>query len=80
MIGNSVKSDVLPVLAIGGNAIHVPYESHWELDKIEHRGAEAEGFFEAASMLEVPQVLEQIAAQLLARKAAKVRARLTKGR
>ncbi len=62
MVGNSVKSDVLPVLAIGGNAIHVPYESTWELDKINHRGAEAEGFFEVVSMLEVPRVLEQIAA------------------
>ncbi len=62
MVGNSVKSDMLPVLAIGGNAIHVPYESNWELDKVEHRGAEAEGFFEAATMFEVPRVLEQIAA------------------
>ena len=62
MIGNSVKSDILPVLAIGGNAIHVPYESHWVLDQIDHRGAEAEGFFEAPSMHEVPRVLEQVAA------------------
>ena len=62
MVGNSVKSDMLPVLAIGGNAIHVPYESHWELDKIDHRGAEEEGFFEAETMFEVPRVLEQIAA------------------
>ncbi len=62
MVGNSVKSDILPVLAIGGNAIHVPYESNWELDKIDHRGAEAEGFFEAVSMHEVPRVLEHIAA------------------
>jgi putative hydrolase of the HAD superfamily len=25
MIGNSLKSDVIPVLAIGGHAIHIPY-------------------------------------------------------
>ena len=62
MVGNSVKSDILPVLAIGGNAIHIHYESNWELDKIDHRGAEAEGFFEAAAMREVPRILEQIAA------------------
>ena len=62
MIGNSVKSDILPVVAIGGNAIHVPYESQWELDKVAHRGAQAEGFFEAPTMLEVPAVLEEIAA------------------
>lgn len=29
MIGNSVKSDVLPVLEIGGWAAHVPYEITW---------------------------------------------------
>jgi putative hydrolase of the HAD superfamily len=25
MIGNSLKSDVLPVLAIGGHAVHIPF-------------------------------------------------------
>ncbi len=62
MVGNSVKSDILPVLAIGGNAVHVPYESTWDLDKVDHRGAAAEGFFEAATMFEVPRVLDEIAA------------------
>ena len=32
MIGNSVASDVLPVLAIGGRAIHVPYHITWALE------------------------------------------------
>ena len=62
MIGNSVKSDILPVVAIGGHAIHVPYESTWELDRVDHRGAREEGFFEAETMFEVPRVLEEIAA------------------
>lgn len=62
MIGNSVRSDILPVVKIGGNAVHIPYESTWELDKIDHRGADAEGFFVAESMSEVPRVLEEIAA------------------
>ncbi|MCU0419491.1 MAG: HAD family hydrolase [Cyclobacteriaceae bacterium] len=29
MVGNSVKSDVLPVLALGGQAIHIPYHITW---------------------------------------------------
>jgi len=29
MVGNSVKSDVAPVLAIGGKAVHVPYYTTW---------------------------------------------------
>lgn len=35
MIGNSVKSDVLPVLEIGGHGIHVPYHTTWEHEKVE---------------------------------------------
>ena len=37
MIGNSLKSDVLPVLAIGGYAAHVPYHTTWEHEKINHK-------------------------------------------
>jgi putative hydrolase of the HAD superfamily len=36
MIGNSLKSDVLPVLNIGGHAIHVPYHTTWAHEVIEH--------------------------------------------
>jgi putative hydrolase of the HAD superfamily len=35
MVGNSVRSDVLPVLAIGGRAIHVPYSVTWALEHAE---------------------------------------------
>ncbi|MDG2427794.1 MAG: HAD family hydrolase [Acidimicrobiales bacterium] len=33
MVGNSVKSDVLPVLAIGGQAFHVPHTTTWVLEE-----------------------------------------------
>lgn len=29
MVGNSLKSDILPVLEIGSNAVHIPYETEW---------------------------------------------------
>ena len=35
MIGNSLKSDVLPILNIGGHAIHIPYHTTWEYEKID---------------------------------------------
>jgi len=35
MIGNSLKSDILPVLNIGGHAIHIPYHVTWGHEKIE---------------------------------------------
>lgn len=36
MIGNSIKSDILPVLAIGGHGFHVPYHTTWAHEKVEH--------------------------------------------
>lgn len=36
MVGNSLKSDVLPVLAIGGHAVHIPYHTTWAHEKVEH--------------------------------------------
>jgi putative hydrolase of the HAD superfamily len=38
MVGNSVRSDVLPVLEIGGRAVHVPYEITWSLEHADHDG------------------------------------------
>ena len=30
MVGNSMRSDILPVLGIGGLAVHIPYHITWE--------------------------------------------------
>jgi putative hydrolase of the HAD superfamily len=38
MVGNAVRSDVLPVLAIGGRAVHIPYEQTWSHEVAEHDG------------------------------------------
>lgn len=35
MIGNSLKSDVLPILNIGGFGVHIPYHTTWEYEKID---------------------------------------------
>ena len=34
MIGNSLKSDVLPVLEIGAYAIHIPFHITWEHEMV----------------------------------------------
>jgi putative hydrolase of the HAD superfamily len=36
MIGNSIKSDILPVLNIGGHGIHIPYHITWAHEKVEN--------------------------------------------
>ena len=33
MVGNSLKSDVIPVLAIGGWGVHVPHDLTWALEQ-----------------------------------------------
>jgi putative hydrolase of the HAD superfamily len=35
MIGNSVRSDILPVMSLGGHAVHIPYHLTWELERVD---------------------------------------------
>jgi putative hydrolase of the HAD superfamily len=35
MVGNSLKSDVMPVLNIGGHAIHIPFHTTWAHEHVE---------------------------------------------
>jgi len=35
MIGNSLKSDILPVLEIGASAIYIPFHTTWEHEKVD---------------------------------------------
>lgn len=36
MVGNSLKSDILPVVELGGYGVHIPYKITWEHEKVEH--------------------------------------------
>ncbi|MFC3415271.1 HAD family hydrolase [Algoriphagus hitonicola] len=36
MLGNSLKSDILPVLELGGHAIHIPFHITWIHEEIQH--------------------------------------------
>ena len=58
MIGNSLKSDVLPVLAIGGHAVHIPFHTTWAHEKIDHEVAH-KNFSTFQKITEVLQKLEQ---------------------
>lgn len=35
MVGNSLKSDIIPVANLGAHAIHVPFHTTWELEQVE---------------------------------------------
>jgi putative hydrolase of the HAD superfamily len=56
MIGNSLKSDVLPVLSIGGHAIHIPFHVTWGHEKIEYE-VNHENFKQFTSIREILTLL-----------------------
>ena len=37
MVGNSIRSDVLPVLEVGAHAIHIPYHTTWVHEEVDHQ-------------------------------------------
>ena len=56
MIGNSLKSDVLPVLNIGGTAVHVPFHTTWAHERIDHEIVHNK-FYAVENIIEVPKLL-----------------------
>jgi putative hydrolase of the HAD superfamily len=57
MIGNSLKSDILPVLEIGAAALHVPYHLTWMLERTDQVPAAPGRFFQLGSLKELPALL-----------------------
>jgi putative hydrolase of the HAD superfamily len=62
MIGNSLRSDVLPVVELGGHAAHLPYPYTWEWEHVADADAERQGFHELTSIRELPGLVERLSA------------------
>ena len=60
MVGNSLKSDILPVLDIGARAVHVPYHLLWEHEQVDPPAGPLDGMWELASLSELPALITQI--------------------
>lgn len=56
MIGNSVKSDILPVTNIGGKAIHIPYAITWQHER-HPESPKKSGYVALASITEILEFL-----------------------
>jgi putative hydrolase of the HAD superfamily len=56
MVGNSVRSDILPVLALGGRAVHIEYELTWEMEVAEADKSHA-GYWELDTIRDLPALL-----------------------
>lgn len=55
MVGNSEVSDIAPVLALGGWAVHVPYRTTWSLERAEP--VQHDRRLTVASLADVPPLL-----------------------
>jgi putative hydrolase of the HAD superfamily len=61
MVGNSLRSDVLPMLAAGGWGVHVPHELTWALEEA-GEPQDAPRFLRLATLAELPATLATLAA------------------
>ncbi len=57
MVGNSLKSDILPVLELGGYAVHVPFHITWEHENSEEKISNPR-FTEAKNIVELLTILD----------------------
>ena len=59
MIGNSLKSDILPVCQIGGNAIHIPFHDTWVHERLETHQVNGVEYLELNDVRELVDILRR---------------------
>jgi putative hydrolase of the HAD superfamily len=57
MVGNSIRSDVLPVIEMGGHAVHIPYETTWEHEIVPEEELAGREFIRLAHIRELPALI-----------------------
>lgn len=57
MVGNSLKSDVLPIVQLGGNAIHIPYQTTWAREIVSAEDLENYKYTEMRAMTDLLDLL-----------------------
>ena len=57
MVGNSLKSDVLPLIEIGAQAVHIPFHTTWAHEEVSRERANEAEFLTLSDAKELLQVL-----------------------
>ena len=57
MVGNSLKSDVLPVVGIGAQAVHIPFHTTWQHEEAESQSQENADYLTLSSIADLPGYL-----------------------
>lgn len=60
MVGNSLRSDILPVVSIGGYGVYVPHRFTWAHEVASDVGSDLERLFQIDSIKELPGILEKL--------------------
>ncbi len=60
MVGNSLKSDVLPVVELGGLGVHVPYHITWEHEAVRVMDRETASYHTLQSLDQLPAFLARL--------------------
>jgi putative hydrolase of the HAD superfamily len=60
MVGNSLKSDILPVLALGGAGAHVAYHLTWAAEHVEDAPRPGARFFPLTTMTDLLPVVARL--------------------
>ncbi len=59
MIGNSVRSDILPLVEIGAKAVHIPFHSTWVHEKVELSPEQEQSFIRIENIEQVLEILKR---------------------
>lgn len=57
MIGNSLKSDILPLINIGAHAIHVPFHTTWVHEQVHEKDTNGKDYKTVSGLLDLIDVL-----------------------
>ncbi len=57
MVGNSLRSDILPVLQLGGSAVHIPYGSTWQHEQADTPPMGTPGFQAVSEFGQIPTLI-----------------------
>jgi len=57
MIGNSLKSDVLPLVEVGSKAVHIPFHTTWLHEQVEDSSPETKGYITLKSLIDLEKLL-----------------------
>jgi putative hydrolase of the HAD superfamily len=60
MVGNSLRSDILPVLELGGSAVYIPYLTTWAHEIADLPDPDRPGYYQLGTFRELPALLQRL--------------------